>query len=570
MSSKLTFRARTLDVAKPLGIYRAEDLPELAAENAINRAVPALPTGMEKEEETEKHLQDILEAQNKGLVKKVAELVIPTPEVMEDHEPAVDSLYRNIFKQSRQYIHVQPFSADQDKPDYDMDEEDIRFFNDDLRERRKFEVSMITFEDMIDRLEKNSGQTVVSLKEAKMLLKEDDDLILAVYDYWLNKRLETQQCLIPAVRSESCRGGGDAANAAGQTANPYIAFRRRTEKMQTRKNRKNEEDSYIRMLKLRRDINRAVMLLDMVKRREKLKKENLNLIADVLEKRYQAEDWDGAVYQQVQALRVSNRVLQPNYPLSSWMNAAAAVPVGGGGGGVGSPQEQLQPGGGALPPLKREKRIYRKRKHHRSDLLRNGGLVAGGGGLFQSDRGGTAFLSASAADGLSSDDERSSGILGGARGLSDTETEDAAATAALDNPFAFRRKAGVQYMAPLEGLEPDLSRLDALLVCDTAATQQEDRFLPAVAPLSWGRAPEGLGLCRRRLGRGGRVVIDRIPSRWSQSWPANGDGGGGDAGGGGGEDWVVAGMVRPLTPPQFQLEDWDPYRIRGEGEALAV
>ena len=30
---------------------------------------------------------------------------------------------------------------------------------------------MITFEDMIDRLEKNSGQTVVSLKEAKMLLK---------------------------------------------------------------------------------------------------------------------------------------------------------------------------------------------------------------------------------------------------------------------------------------------------------------------------------------------------------------------------------------------------------------
>ena len=35
----------------------------------------------------------------------------------------------------------------------------------------KLQVSMITFEDMIDRLEKNSGQTVVSLKEAKMLLK---------------------------------------------------------------------------------------------------------------------------------------------------------------------------------------------------------------------------------------------------------------------------------------------------------------------------------------------------------------------------------------------------------------
>lgn len=33
--------------------------------------------------------------------------------------------------------------------------------------------------------------------------------------------------------------------------NPYLAFRRRTEKMQTRKNRKNDESSYEKMLKLR-------------------------------------------------------------------------------------------------------------------------------------------------------------------------------------------------------------------------------------------------------------------------------------------------------------------------------
>lgn len=30
---------------------------------------------------------------------------------------------------------------------------------------------------------------VVTLPEAKLLLKEDDDLTIAVYDYWLNKRL---------------------------------------------------------------------------------------------------------------------------------------------------------------------------------------------------------------------------------------------------------------------------------------------------------------------------------------------------------------------------------------------
>ena len=112
MTSKLTFRARTLDVGKPLAIYKADDLPELAAETAINRAVPALPTGMEKDEETEKHLPAILEAQTKGLVKKVAQLVIPTPEVIEEVESLFDSLYKGAFKQSRQYIHVQPLTAD--------------------------------------------------------------------------------------------------------------------------------------------------------------------------------------------------------------------------------------------------------------------------------------------------------------------------------------------------------------------------------------------------------------------------------------------------------------------------
>lgn len=49
----------------------------------------------------------------------------------------------------------------------------------------------LQFEEMLDRLEKSSGQSVVTLPDAKSLLKEDDDLIIAVYDYWLEKRLKT-------------------------------------------------------------------------------------------------------------------------------------------------------------------------------------------------------------------------------------------------------------------------------------------------------------------------------------------------------------------------------------------
>lgn len=52
MSSKLSFRARALDPSKPMPIYLAEELPDLPEYSAINRAVPQMPSGMEKEEES--------------------------------------------------------------------------------------------------------------------------------------------------------------------------------------------------------------------------------------------------------------------------------------------------------------------------------------------------------------------------------------------------------------------------------------------------------------------------------------------------------------------------------------
>ena len=108
---------------------------------------------------------------------------------------------------------------------------------------------------MIDTLEKNSGHSVISAREAKQLLKEDDDLILAVYDYWVDKRLRLRDPLIPMVKTDKREAVTPAPSFSG-THDPYMAFRRRTEKMQTRKNRKNDEVSYEKMLKLRRDLNR--------------------------------------------------------------------------------------------------------------------------------------------------------------------------------------------------------------------------------------------------------------------------------------------------------------------------
>jgi hypothetical protein len=63
--------------------------------------------------------------------------------------------------------------------------------------------------------------------------------------------------LIARIRTDSRR------DAPG-FVNPYVAFRRRAEKMQTRKNRKNDEDSYEKMLKLSHDLRKAVTLFEMV------------------------------------------------------------------------------------------------------------------------------------------------------------------------------------------------------------------------------------------------------------------------------------------------------------------
>ena len=68
----------------------------------------------------------------------------------------------------------------------------------------------------------------MSLQEAKLLLKEDDELIQEVYDYWSRKRKGCKSgTLHPTVKQERRDGSS--------TSDPYVAFRRRTEKMQTRK-----------------------------------------------------------------------------------------------------------------------------------------------------------------------------------------------------------------------------------------------------------------------------------------------------------------------------------------------
>lgn len=77
---------------------------------------------------------------------------------------------------------------EQDIPDYDMDTADEQWVTSQMK---RLDLTPLKFEQMMDRLEKSTGQTVTTLNEAKSLLNQDDEVSTAVFDYWLNKRLRT-------------------------------------------------------------------------------------------------------------------------------------------------------------------------------------------------------------------------------------------------------------------------------------------------------------------------------------------------------------------------------------------
>ncbi|KAM6376176.1 enhancer of polycomb homolog 1 isoform 6-T6 [Alca torda] len=476
--SKLSFRARALDASKPLPVFRCEDLPDLAEYASINRAVPQMPTGMEKEEESEHHLQRAISAQQ-VYGEKRDNMVIPVPEA-ESNIAYYESIYPGEFKMPKQLIHIQPFSLDAEQPDYDLDSEDEIFVN---KLKKRMDISPLQFEEMIDRLEKGSGQQPVSLQEAKLLLKEDDELIREVYEYWIKKRKNCRgPSLIPAVKQEKRDGSS--------TNDPYVAFRRRTEKMQTRKNRKNDEASYEKMLKLRRDLSRAVTILEMIKRREKSKRELLHLTLEIMEKRYNLGDYSGEIMSEVMAQR---QPIKPTY-------AIPIIPVTN------------------SSPFKHQEAMELKEfkvKQDKPDVIRPKRKYEKKPKVLPSSAAATPQQTSPAAlpvfnakdlnqyDFPSSDEEPLSQVLSGS---SEAEEENDP-----DGPFAFRRKAGCQYYAPhldQPGSWPWSSPKEGRL--------GDVRYRYCLTTLT---VPQRcIGFARRRVGRGGRVLLDRAHSDYDNTF----------------------------------------------------
>lgn len=76
------------------------------------------------------------------------------------------------------------FSLDTELPDYDLDTEDETFVN---KLKKKMEITPLQFEEMIDRLEKGSGQQVsvtVNLTRSWRFLISDSKRFTRLHEYY--------------------------------------------------------------------------------------------------------------------------------------------------------------------------------------------------------------------------------------------------------------------------------------------------------------------------------------------------------------------------------------------------
>ncbi|CAL8106431.1 unnamed protein product [Calicophoron daubneyi] len=430
--SKVSFRARQIDFNKPLPILKdGSDLHAEFSETAlVNRGVPQIPSGMEKEEENEHHFVEVIHALQ---LHASADVKIPVPDVV-DCDEAYQKLYPGGFVLPKQLVHIRTVVLAEDEPtEYDMDTEDEEWLS-----KSELGITPEKFEAMIDRLERGCGQKVMNLEEAKYLLQDDPSLVIAVYDYWLNKRVQCRTPLLFSVRQERRDGGSNS--------DPYVAFRRRSEKMQTRKNRKNDEQSYEKMLILRDQMDSLGFvtvsvyeffseILSRLVKREAIKEALIQCDYRIFEARYRLKDWDENLVREAETL---SRKTQSHTDILS---------------GIRSPKDQLR------------KRPNRKRKLTQRAL--------------------------SLSTRTQSSEE-----------LSDTDKTGSSPK----EPFAFVRLPGCRYLKPRDVVNDAPPKLPP-----TFTSHPSLRYTLTTVPSTYhGERQTYTGYVRRRLGRGGRIICDRL------------------------------------------------------------
>ncbi|KAJ1926731.1 Enhancer of polycomb-like protein 1 [Tieghemiomyces parasiticus] len=293
--SKAKFRSRKIDFKRPLPVYRASELPDLEDATALQRTAPLVETGVEKEEEEEHHLQAVISAAQAAASgggssggAPVAPLYIPTPDASRSVAD-YDKIYRKTFVRPSSYIRFSATVEESVGCPYCMDEDDTAWlvsFNKGRKASQKlpedvFETIMWQYEtltrDMVftsdddlptfATLEARAHEKVTPLHSQARLL----------YDYWHEKRVDRNlRPLMPTLKFDEVGRLPGTTTTAANDADPYVCFRRREVKP-LRKTRRTDAHSMEKLKRLQAELETARGILEMVSRREKMRKESLVL-----------------------------------------------------------------------------------------------------------------------------------------------------------------------------------------------------------------------------------------------------------------------------------------------------
>ncbi|KAI8053804.1 enhancer of polycomb-like-domain-containing protein [Syncephalis plumigaleata] len=301
MNKAKSFRSRKVDAKRPLPVYRASEIPDLDENLSAQRSVPLVDTGVEKDEETEHHLQAAISAANAA--NEVAQPVyIPTPDASR-LVPEYEAISRPVFHRPHTYIRFSSTVEECGGSGYVMSDVDKKWLTNWQEEHGQtstadgnatatgkivldddlFEDIMDTLEDLADRqpgtLNKEYAELEALLKETALrpniqhnnvvtALAEIPQEVEAIFGYWQSKRrARNGVSIMPQLKTEE---------QSQKESDPYVCFRRREVKPM-RKTRRSDAQSLDKLRQLRSELYLAYNLLELVDRREKMRQESLAL-----------------------------------------------------------------------------------------------------------------------------------------------------------------------------------------------------------------------------------------------------------------------------------------------------
>ncbi|POM59544.1 hypothetical protein PHPALM_31708, partial [Phytophthora palmivora] len=289
-----SLRPRQIDVHARMRIIREEEDLDADDDGAGGSSQPHT---------TFQQLVANLEArQQAGSQSKRRKKDIPIPVILS--VPTYDTSVSADFDVPTSYVRFQALPRDEDSAgseslgpesqdvEVDLDLEDMRW----LRRHPKYgvdgdpryQLSLERFGQMLDALEKASAllnPNVMTLAEAEDVFAKRlgmhktplNRVTCDVYAYWAAKRLKLRRPLLRRFWPQTPLND----------TNPHAVFRpREKERYKLRKHRKNDLEGFRKLQQLRVDFERVKRLLDLVRRRERTKRLQLDFLDEI---RRQAE-----------------------------------------------------------------------------------------------------------------------------------------------------------------------------------------------------------------------------------------------------------------------------------------